>query len=254
MRLAPDGRRIVVNPDRQIWLIDGARQVPLTSGPAQNFGAIWSPDGSEIAFERDLGAIVRKGVQQDAAEAVIANVAGTLTDWSRGGLLAITATVRDDQGADIILYDLKARASRPWLSTTFDEGFARFSPNGEWVAYVSNATGRDEVFIRAAGGTSAPLVISSGGGLHPAWRGDGRELFYLGPQDEIFAVDIETSGNVIQAGEPRLLFRIPLNDITRNAYPPYAVSPDGQRFLLNVPEAPSALLYIRGIRQLIEHR
>jgi hypothetical protein len=79
----------------------------------------------------------------------------------------------------------------------------------------------------------------------------GRELFYLGSNDKLMAVAVSVTNGRLVLGEPTRLFRIPVNDITGRAFSPYDVAPDGQRFLLNVPEAPLPLLYIRGIDQLI---
>jgi hypothetical protein len=96
--------------------------------------------------------------------------------------------------------------------------------------------------------------VSSGGGIHPRWRRDGRELYFLGPGDEMMAVEISNSAGMIVAATPRKLFTVPLNDISGSYVSPYDVSADGQRFLLNVPDRPEPLFFLQGLGALARQR
>jgi hypothetical protein len=135
---------------------------------------------------------------------------------------------------------------RPWLRTEFDENVGRFSPDGQWVAYDSNESGRYEIYVRRfspgeVSGTGK-WPVSTGGGEQPRWRGDGKELFYLGPDRRMMAVEVRTTGDKFEAGLPRALF--PTRAIAVGSgllFSVYAVTADGQRFLI-ITEGEEALL------------
>jgi len=154
--------------------------------------------------------------------------------------------------ADLLLYDVQNKSLRPWLATDAEEAHARFSPDGKWVAYASNVSGQFEIYIRPFDGGESTMV-STAGGEQPIWRRDS-ELFYLEPGDDVMAVSLVRSRDSISPGKPQRLFRIPLNDITRTAVAPYDVSPDGQRFLLNVPDSPAPLFFLQGLEGLIARK
>jgi Tol biopolymer transport system component len=128
-----------------------------------------------------------------------------------------------------------------FVRTAFDEIEGRFSPDGKWVAYVSNQSGINEVYVRgfatdfssgsaSAGGT---ILVSRGGGTAPRWRRDGRELFYLAPNGKMMDVDVKT-GPTLDIGTPTALFQTPPGAVVGD------VNPDGKRFLLVTPAGPSA--------------
>jgi Tol biopolymer transport system component len=173
-------------------------------------------------------------------------------DWSSDiKYLLLEALGQQSGSADLWLYDFNAKSVKPWLQTKFDEVDARFSPGADWVAYASNATGRFEIYLCSFKRDAAPIPISSSGGRHPAWRRDGRELFYLSPTDELMAVSVEKLGSVPEVEDARHLFKIMTNDIASD-FSPYDVTPDGQRFLVNVPEPPEPLLFIQGFEELLK--
>ncbi len=141
--------------------------------------------------------------------------------------------------------------------TAFDEIEGRFSPDGKWVAYVSNQSGINEVYVRgfatdfSSGSASvgSTTLISRGGGTAPRWRRDGRELFYLAPNGKMMAVDVK-GGPAFEVGPPTALFETPPGAVVGD------VTPDGKRFLLVTPEGPSAsapftvvLNWIAGLKQ-----
>ncbi len=131
----------------------------------------------------------------------------------------------------------------PIAHSGFDEGQARFSPDGQWIAYVSNETGRQEVYAQPFPALSRKWQISSAGGIYPRWRPDGRELFYLAPDLHLMAVPMQiASPTSVTPGVPRPLFSTRL--ATTGPYvftagifakAQYAVAPDG-RFLMNVAD------------------
>jgi eukaryotic-like serine/threonine-protein kinase len=142
--------------------------------------------------------------------------------------------------ADIWILPL-AGDGRPlaYLTSEFNEGSGRLSPDGQWMAYVSDESGRDEVYVQRfpRGGGKTP--ISTQGGARPRWRRDGRELFYISADEKLMAVDVK-QGETFGAGVPHALFQVRIRDWTNRidyvyASDNYAVSVDGQRILVNVP-------------------
>jgi Tol biopolymer transport system component len=118
--------------------------------------------------------------------------------------------------------------------TAANELHGRFSPDGRWVAYESNESGRSEIYVQSFPDLARPTQISTGGGTSPAWRGDGHELFFRSPDDQLMAVPIVSSGRRIDAGTPTVLFALPPGPHRDGATTLwYAASGDGQRFLVN---------------------
>ncbi|MDP3716673.1 MAG: protein kinase [Acidobacteriota bacterium] len=256
LRLAPDGRRVAANlGGGTLWLLDGNRRSAIaagTEGGGEN--GIWSPNGRAIVYSQVARTnLVRRSLGTGGTVEELPGLHGYATDWSGDGafLLVMVDGSAQSQGADIVLYDFAAKTSRPFLSSPANELQARFSPDGRWVAYVSNAGGREDVLIRSFAGDGAAHAVSTGGGAHPIWRRDGRELFYLSPNDDLMAVPVSLSDADVSLGEPKALFRILLNSIGARTFTPYDVSADGQRFLLNVTEGPQPLLFISGVGGLL---
>jgi Tol biopolymer transport system component len=256
LRVAPDGRSAVVNPGADLWLLrsDGHHTRLSAGGKAmQSFLAIFNRDASELVYVlRD--DIVRRRLDPQSQPSILTGLNGRPEDWSNDGrwLFAAGRASEASTTLDILLYDFEKKTVHPWLATQFAESLARFSPDGKWVAYASDMSGRLEIYLRAFEGETQPIAVSSDGGIHPAWRADGNELFFLGPSDDVMSVSLSRSGATIVPGKPQRLFRIPLNDITRRGFPPYGVSPDGQRFLLNVPDRPTPLFFLQGLMGLLK--
>ena len=256
LRLAPDGANAVVNPGNDLWLLrpDG-RHVRLTTGgiARQSVGPVWKRDGSELVYI-ERGDVVRRKVDPQSPVIRLDGVGGTPQDWSSDGRWLLTAgrATAASTTADLLAFDLENKKARPWLATEFSEVHARFSPDGTWVAYASNLSGRQEVYLRPFEGNAQPISISTDGGSHPLWRHDAGELYFLSPGDDVMAVSLTRSGTSIVPGKPQRLFRIPLNDITRRSWAPYAVTPDGQRFLLNVPDRPTPLFFLQGLSAMVK--
>jgi hypothetical protein len=149
-------------------------------------------------------------------------------DWSADGRFILFWFFGEKTRGDIwVLPTFGDRKPYPLLHSEFGETWARFSPDGRWVAYVSNETGMNEVYVQEFQGSGGKVRVSTGGGNRPCWRGDGKELFYLSG-GKLMAVDVKVVGSNFEAGVPRPLFEIPRSV-------DFEVSGDGQRFLIPVP-------------------
>jgi len=255
--LSPDGRRAaaaLTNPrDRanaDLWLIDlegGGRRTRFTfnSGIRADF-PVWSPDGKRIAFRR--GGPGAAGIQQKLVSAtqpeedlIHGPIIGLVTplSWSPDGRFLLFGGTEPTTAWDLWVLRVDGGESKggrmavPFARTRFNEPDGRFSPDGRWIAYVSNESGVNEIYVRAFGqqfsggsaGIGESTLISNGGGTAPRWRRDGRELFYLSPDEKMMAVDV-TPGEAFRAGTPTPLFQAPRGTIVGD------VTPDGKRFLL----------------------
>jgi Tol biopolymer transport system component len=244
LRLSPDGRqllRTIVDPLRgnpDIWVEDLARGTRVRVTTSRNFDVspVWSTDGRRIAFRTGTASKAHLAVAAadgtgNHAVLPCPREACEPTDWSPDGrLLAVNAggdvwTVAAETGA----------ASMPLLAEGFVERDARFSPEGRWIAYVSEESGRPEVSVRSLSGAPNRLVVSSGGGDQPVWRRDGRELFYVGPDGRLQSVSMRAAGvSNLVVGTPKQLNVPPL--AARHWGTVYDVSPDGTRVFLPRPD------------------
>jgi len=165
----------------------------------------------------------------------LATVNGWGSDWSRDGRFILYQTGAKT-GQDLwIAPQFGDRKPFPYLQTQFDEQDGRFSPDGHWVAYVSNESGRDETYVQALPPSGAKFQISSGGGSEPQWRMDGTELFYLAADQMLMAVPVKlgrSGSEPLQVGLPKPLMAVPPAGVPIPPTRSYAVSNDGQRFLI----------------------
>jgi Tol biopolymer transport system component len=174
------------------------------------------------------------------------------TDWSRDGRLLLFYENAPETQRDVWVLPVTTDGKpdtgaqpRPYLRTRFNEWQARFSPepNPRWVAYVSDESGREEVYIQAFPEPRGKWPISTGGGLYPRWGPDGRELYYLAPDGKLMAVSLKLGVDSVEASAPRALFAVPWDAAV--VVSPYDVAPDGQRFLVRgVPETGSQPLQV----------
>jgi serine/threonine protein kinase len=250
LRLSPDEKRVAVERSdspayyRDIWLIELARGVAsrLTSDPTEDSFPVWSPDGGRIAFSSNregqfnLYQKLSSGAGGDE-ELLKSAEPKFMLDWSPDGRFILYRTPGWKTRADVWVLPLFGdRKPFPLLQTNFAETWARFSPDGRWVAYVSDETGTDEVCVREFQGSGDTWHVSTGGGSFPRWRRDGKELFY-NSGGKLMAVDVKASGSGFAAGVPKLLFEksvssSPSLNVRMAGY--FDVSGDGQRFLIPV--------------------
>ncbi len=233
-QLSPDGQKLALDireAGGDVWIHDLVRGTltRLTFDPGEEETPIWSPDGKRVAFTASRAGQPRSIFWKPAgggAEELLATAPHHLhlTSWSPDGRFLLYYQMAPNTGQDIWLLPLEGdRKPRPMLQTPFNESDAKFSPDGRWVAYVSDETGRNEVYVQAYPGPGGKSQISTEGGTEPAWARSGRELFYRNG-DKMMAVTLETKPG-FTAGTPRLLFQ-------GQYEPTYDVAPDGQRFLM----------------------
>ena len=239
--LGPEGREVAValiDPQTgagDIWIIELDRDVTtrFTSGAGDDVVALWSPDGRRIAFSsaRDTPPFMHVKSVTGGDEKVLLPSRGTLqvpNDWSPDGRNIIYSD--RDPSTDWDLWILPLDGERdpvPFLRTPFKELTASFSPDGNWVAYASDESGRLEVYVTPFPGAGERRRVSTGGGYLPYWRDDGNELFYFSLDNRLMAVPV-SSGPRFEPEAPIALFSI---EPAKNAYLPYDASPDGERFI-----------------------
>ncbi len=244
-RLAPDEKRIAFDqPDPQsgrqdVWVMDLIRGVTsrLTFDPAVDNLPIWSPDGLRLLYPNnrtgvfDLYVKAATGAGQEELLVKMGTTTGWGTHWSRDGRFILYQIPGAKTGQDLwIAPQFGDRKPFPYLNSQFNEGEGAFSPDGHWIAYVSDESGRDEIYVQAFPVSGAKYQISAGGGSEPNWRMDGTELFYVAADRNLMAVPI-TLGATLQAGVPKLLFPIPASAQRRHSFAPAS---DGQRFLVSI--------------------
>ena len=246
-RLSPEGQRVVVwtQGDRNVWLHDLTRgtMTRLTS-EGRNARAIWTPDGKSITYGYASGGnenLVLSPVDGSgpAERLVTSPNLKYASAWSKSDqTLVFVETRSPETGLDIMVMPPSGdRRPRPLLETRFDEAYPDFSPDGRWLAYASNESGRSEVYVRPYPGPGPRQQVSANGGTGPAWSHDGRELFFTttqtaGGQATLTGMMVApiTLEPTFSAGPPRQLFegRYGATGGIRS----YDVTPDSKRFLM----------------------
>jgi serine/threonine protein kinase len=241
VQLSPDGRQLAVSVNdealrtRDLWLYDTRRggQTRLTSGPSDDFSSAWAPGSDRVVFagrrsgDRSLN-LYETSANGISEERRLLDVEGVEipTSWSSDGRFVLFQT--QSPGADIMVLSLADGKASPVVSTRFTEGSAQFSPDGRWVAYSSNETGRTEVYVAPFQRAGPRTPISTDGGGSPRWRRDGQELFYLRGDNTLVGVAIKLSASSIEVGTATPLFNAPMRPVSM----PYDVTSDG-RFIVN---------------------
>ncbi len=246
--LSPDERHLAMSrmteqggrSEFDIWTIELASGTAtrLTDDyPAWQFDPTWSPDGRRLAFNEKpiptqggfgLSILASDGGGQ--GESLVppdpsADVSGP--DWSARNI--IVYQVGGNSGADLWTIAMSGeRKARLFLRTKYDERNGTLSSDGRWIAYQSNASGRNEVYVRPFPAREPFYTISREGGMYPAWRRDGKELFFLAPDGTMMVAPFDPTKGPVEAA-PQKLFATPLRAGNNR---PYAVSGDGQRFLI----------------------
>ena len=253
--LSPDGTRAVTSrTDPQdpakadLWLLDLARgtgAIRLTFGDGLAEGPVWSPDGARIAYTFNNASIRQRRLNGDDDATILVQVPlasfAAPNSWSPDGRFLLYTASQEKAGYDLWVLPSDGQKAVPFARSGSSETEGRFSPDGRWVAYVSDESGDREVYVRGytsdfSGGSASvgtSILISRDGGVSPRWGSDGRELFYLAADGMLMAAEVTKEPGFVTR-TPIRLFQTPPGTIMGD------VSADGQRFLLVTPVGPSA--------------
>jgi len=259
VRLSPSGDRVAYSkPDdrsgnRDIWYIDLARgiSVPVTDNGANDWFPVWSPNGKELLFASDRGSgagsrpFVKRTVDINGEEEPAPQGVASPWDWTRDGQWFSSS-------GDGNIHVQRAGASEKpfdFLATSFLEFGGRFSADGKWIAYISNETGRPEVYVRPFLGVPATaegkIQVSNGGADFPTWGPDGQELFFMTADSTIYSVSTRNLGRSNAMPSPTRLFKACpdtspyLPPVTNGSFGWAFDTHDGQKFLVNCRAHPA---------------
>lgn len=276
--LSPDGRRFAVGREStsQIWLGEAAGGVNESRFTNESLGGsspVWSPDGKIVVFTGRDGNLYRKDASGGGNEELLLKSDNPkhASDWSRDGRFLFYTEIGANTRGDIwVLPNPLGPAGEskpyPFLQTAADETQAQLSPDGRWVAYISDDSGANEVYVRPFPTGEGRWRVSVKRGIDPRWRGDGRELFYEEPPTDrqqaafewnFMAVPVTGGPNgSFVAGTPLPLFShalwVRMTDMNESSY---AVSADGQRFLvLSKPDMQERIQVLTNWTQQIEKK
>jgi Tol biopolymer transport system component len=242
--LSPDGKRAAVtmidadNGNWDLWLYELERGIRtrFTFNPAIDGLPVWSPDGSRIVFGSNRGGVF--DLFQKTASG-----AGTVellyeseldvfaTSWSPDGRYLMLNEDREGTKQDLVYLDMQGEAEpQLYLSTEFNEMRGRFSPDGRWLAFVSEESGKSEIYVAAFPEPEGKWQVSVAGGDEPHWAPDGTELFYLAPDNTLMVAEVSGEAASFGVGQVQPLFKTNSpNEYGWN----FSVAPDGERFLIN---------------------
>jgi eukaryotic-like serine/threonine-protein kinase len=252
-RLSPDDsllaltRAVRGHPD--VWTMDLARGVlqRITSDPADESSPVWSPTGDRLAFgssrvKGNLDLFVKPLTAATETPLLESTQDKTVHDWSRDGRFLLYSVFDAANARDLWALPMSGDGKPiPVAGTQFAETNGRFSPDGKWVAYEANDTGRSQIYVQAFPSGANKIQVSTIGGAMPFWRSDGRELFYRSPDDRVMAVTIDTPGSAPSIGHTVSLFSVSTGTTQ------YLATHDGQRFLVNPrTEVPSITVLLNS--------
>jgi serine/threonine protein kinase/Tol biopolymer transport system component len=246
--LSPNGRYVAltrtVNGNRDVWLLEVARGLlsRFTSHPAQEGNPIWSPDGQSIVFNSNREVnfdLYVKPISGTAPEdrLLTTTQSKSSTGWSSDGRLLLFRSVDPETSHDLWALPLEGdRTPFPVVRGEFIEPYGQLSPDGKWIAYQSDESGRAEVYVRPFRNAGTQTRISTDGGAQMRWRHDGRELIYVALDGRMMAVPLRLNGDTLEAGAPVALFAARIGDVVSRAsgyLQQYVMTPDATRFLVN---------------------
>ena len=239
-RLSPDGRRLALSAQGDIWIYEMDRDV-LTRLTFDGYSdvPVWSPDGRRIVYGSRVGGLTNDNLfvrdadgSGNAVRLLESDLPQQPTSWSSDGKTLVYEQDDPDTGSDIWLLDLQDGGEpRAFLRTPFDERHARLSPDDRWLSYTSNESGRYEVYVRPLSGAGGREQVSTEGGVHPVWSRDGRELFYRS-DGRMMVVEVTTEPS-IRFSKPRRMFVMESTAVNPvDSMADYDVSADGERFVV----------------------
>jgi len=247
--LSHGGRRVAVyrfqDGNMDIWSFDTSRRAwdRITFHPGDDIYPIWSRDDTSIVSGSvrttnvvDLYRTFLTGPQGREELLLATPFAKFPMDWSADGRFLLYDVLDPKRGFDVWVLPLEGdRTPSPVVETEFNEGLAQFSPDGHWIAYQSDRTGRNEIFLRPFPGAGADIRVSVDGGAQVRWNSNGMELFYVATDNRLMAVPLQfvSGGTSVEPGKPSALFATILSSAAGPTYKQqYMVSQDGQSFLM----------------------
>src|SRR5271156_3822507 len=250
--LSPDDTRLVVDVadtkanDINIWLSDLKRDTysRFTFDTSEDVGGVWSRDGSLVAYRSlqssDTNVFVKQtqGLQPPRSIISLKERSRATDDldpnsWSLDDTQLLCTLQPGTGGTQLVLLSPSGGKMTPFLTTKTSETNGMISPDGKWVAYASNESGDWEIYVTTFPTAAGKWQVSQGGGTEPRWRGDGKEIFYIGADSPLTAVPVSSPGN-FASGNPTPLFRTQLRaPVSSTDQFSYDVTKDGQRFLVN---------------------
>ena len=246
--ISPDGRQVAlsrsVGGNVDLWLQDLSRsdaRTILTTSPAPDIYAVWSPNGQQIAYGKGgldsfgIATISRTG--GESSEIFDSPMQEIPVDWSRNGRFILYRVQQAPKSIDLWAFPVgQPEKAFPVTATNFDERLGEFSPDGKWVAFESNESGRYEIYVQAFPTSAGKTTVSTGGGRQAKWSPDGGELYYVAPDARLMAVSlrIRTDAQQIEPAAPVALFLTRISGVTTGGSGiEYDLSSDGKRFLMN---------------------
>jgi len=244
--LSHDGHRIAVfrltNGNMDIWSYEMSRRAwdRLTFDPADDIFPLWSPDGTSIVFasnrKTDVVDLYRRllNAPEESAELLLSTPQAKFpTDWSADARFLLYDSLDPKRGYDVWALPRKGDPFEI-VRTDSNERLAQFSPDGASIAYQSDKTGRYEIYVRPFPGPGGDSRVSIDGGAQVRWNPNGKELFYISADDRLMSVSIVSNTKAFESGAPRGLFDTNVGSRAINTNrQQYAVSPDGQSFVMN---------------------
>jgi len=242
--LSPDQTRAAMQKidgaNSDIWIMDLVRGAPLrfTFGESSEDNPSWSPDGKYLIYTSTTAdnktTFFRKNSSGGGTEEKIYESDAAIddgTDWSGDGKNLLFEQSGSKTLQDVWVLPLDGSGSaHALLNSQFSEYHPRFSPDSRWFAYVSNESGRAEVYVQTFPVSGGKWQVSTGGGAQPRWRRDGKELYFIAPDRKVMAVDVKL-GQTFEMGTPKPLFQTQVSSF--GSPNRYDVSADGQKFLVN---------------------
>ncbi|HEV8140801.1 MAG TPA: protein kinase [Pyrinomonadaceae bacterium] len=242
--LSPEGKRVAVDGvdsqgNRDIWLVELASGNPtrFTFDPATDIFPVWSPDGSRLVFSSDRQGprnIYQKSATGAGKEELLYKTDANIfpSDWSADGRFILYLANDPKTRLDVWVLPLAGdQKPFPFLQTEANERAARFSPDGRWIAYTSDESGINQIYVQSFPDGGGKRQISVNGGYWLAWRSDGKELFYVAADKKMMAVGVQADGPNFEVGTPKALFDVRVQSFT-SVQAQFAVFADGQKFLV----------------------